>query len=201
MALQVRVLLPEPKILDMYTQAVYIEQDNNGVILTRNKGFMNMEAEMQVTIKTAMSDEFFSYGLTTKPHTMLVGVVAEAEDDLCQFGEVCDSQLAFLTDEQLAEWMEVQREIFQNPEIDQYIDEWSGTFVFDVDGQNFVVVSDCGGELSVYDFEAFCEERGISVTFVIDGLRQDPGTDPEDIYTGGGDADPVMLQALCDLYN
>ena len=163
-----------------------------------------MEAEMQVSVKTAMSDEFFSYGLTTKPHTMLVGVVAEAEDDedgLCHFGEVCDSQLAFMTDEQLAEWMEVQKQIFQNPEIEQYIDEWSGTFVFDVDGQNFVVVSDCGGELSVYDFEAFCEERDIGVTFVIDGLWQEPGTKPEDIYTGGGDEDPVKLQALCNLYN
>jgi hypothetical protein len=132
-----------------------------------------MKIETKMVVRTEMEDEFFNYGFTHRPHTLLIGVVEYEghEEDLCRLGEVCDSMMAFMTDEQLAEWMEKQRtmldELASESDPSNYIDGWTGTFVFDLDGRNFVIVSDCGGEFGVYDFEEFCEERDIGATFVM----------------------------------
>lgn len=163
-----------------------------------------MNKNTKVVTKTKMPDSFYSYGLVKKPHTELVGVVvfdSEKEVDYtCGFGECCDSNMAFMTDKELKEWFIVQKEIFESGDLARDLDYWTGTFVFDVDGLNFVIVSDCGGEGSIYEFESFCKERNIEVTFVIDGLYYGPEDRPEDIYCGGGDEDPKRLTALWSLY-
>jgi len=115
------------------------------------------------------------------------------------FGDYCDSIIAVLPDDLVDKWL-FDHEDLVDRESDNYDLYWTGSFVFDIDNQKLVVVSDSGDEFAQGEFYDFCEKHKIKYQNVIDGLDcTDVSVD--DIYTGSGEDDKYLLGLLHKIYN
>lgn len=114
--------------------------------------------------------------------------------------ECCDSVVAVLTDDLIDEWMLEFKSIVDDDDAADYCAGGSTTQVFDIDGENLVVVADSGGELASGDFQVFCEDHEIPYQFIIDSL--DCTDIPVDeIHTGMVDDNVELLKMVHKLYN
>lgn len=114
--------------------------------------------------------------------------------------QCCDSVIAVLNDEQLAEWLGQSAEYVEDPDAREFVDGFA-TLVFDVDGKQLVVVVDTGGEYLSGAFYEFCEGEGVKFQSIVDSLDV---TDVPigDIYTGtGGDDNMELLTLLHKIFN
>jgi hypothetical protein len=114
--------------------------------------------------------------------------------------ECCDSVIAVLTSDQLAEWTIVFNLLTEDTE--EFVDFSDGTVmqVFDIDDKLFTIVSDTAGEWAAEEFREFCKLHAIIHQGVVDSLDcEDIAV--EDIYTGEMDDYPELLKLLHNVYN
>jgi len=123
----------------------------------------------------------------------------EDDNDIVDFGVCCDSVIAVLTDDEVEQWFDIQENILHDG-YDDYDLYWTGSFLFIIDGKNFMVVSDAGEQYSVAKFHDFCENGNIQFQYVIDGLECE-GIEVHQIYTGECEDNLELLSLLHKVYN
>jgi len=125
-----------------------------------------------------------------------------SEDDHTQdIFECCDSVVAVLADDQIEPWFAIYNQLATGLDAHQYCDYASTTQVFQIDGNNFVVVADSGGELTVGEFELFCQENDVPYQAIVDSIDCQDMENMDDFYTGQCDDNSQLLALVHRLYN
>lgn len=113
--------------------------------------------------------------------------------------QCCDSVIAVLNDEQLAEWLGQAAEYVEDAEARDYTDGFA-TLVFDVEGEQLVAVVDTGGEYLSGAFYEFCEGEGVKFQSIVDSLDV-TDVPVRDIYTGAEKDNRKLLKLLHKIFN
>ena len=117
-----------------------------------------------------------------------------------QIIECCDSAVAVLDENLLAEWLEIFAGISNMEDAAEYCDFCTATMTFMIEGKLLVCVIDSGGELCSGDFAAFCEERGIPVQTIVDTLVFE-GCSIDEMYTGQMEDNPELMRLVHQITN
>ena len=120
-------------------------------------------------------------------------------DKVAYIIQCCDSVIAVLSDEQLAEWLGQAAEYVEYPEARDYTDGFA-TLVFDVEGEQLVAVVDTGGEYLSGAFYEFCEGEGVKFQSIVDSLDV-TDVPVRDIYTGAEKDNRKLLKLLHKIFN
>lgn len=114
--------------------------------------------------------------------------------------ECCDSVVAVLTDDQIADWLTEFRAETVVFDTKEWFDEYASTMIFEINGEKLVVVVD-GGMVGMADcFHAFCVEENITCQGIVDSLDFED-VEVDDMYTGYDEDNQHLLTLVNAITN